>query len=71
MQLPMITENLLMTFVLCTKYYMYNVSDGYEINLMIVMIDQWENLSISLPVLSAALVQFPVMAEYFKGFFLG
>ena len=34
------------------------------------MIAQWENEFISLAVLSAAQVQFPVMAEYFKGFSL-
>jgi len=35
------------------------------------MIAQWENEGISLSVLPVARVQFPAMAEYFKGFFLG
>ena len=35
-----------------------------------VMIAQWENECISLPVLSVAQVRFPVVAEYCKGFSL-
>ena len=32
------------------------------------MIAQWENERISLPVLSVAWVQFPVVTEYYKEF---
>ena len=35
-----------------------------------VIIAQWENKCISLSVLPVAQVQFPAMAEYFKGFSL-
>jgi len=36
-----------------------------------IMIAQWENECISLSVLSTTRVQFPVVAEYFKGFIPG
>ena len=36
-----------------------------------VTIAQWEDESISLSAFSMAWVQFPAMAEYFKGYFTG
>jgi len=42
-----------------------------RIQYLTIMIAQWENSCIPLSVLFIAWVQFPVVAEYFKGFFRG